>query len=226
VIQENLTGTRVVRAFGRQAYEMEKIDDKNEENRRKTLKVIRAFAGLWTSLDALCGLEIAAITIFGIVLCVGGSLSIGEFTAFTSYVFLFFWPIRGCGRVLNHFSRTRVAAGRIDEVFDAPEEEGLDSGEMPALDGDIRFEDVCFSYDTVPVLKNLTMTIPAGSTVAFLGGTGSASPPSPCCCSGFTTSRAGASPSAARTFAGSKRLTCEAGSASCFRSRFCIPKAS
>jgi ATP-binding cassette subfamily B protein len=173
VIQENLTGTRVVRAFGRQAHEMAKFDKENEENRRRTLKVIRAFANLWTTLDGLCGLEIAVIMIFGIVLCVQGSLSVGEFTAFTSYVFLFFWPIRGFGRTLNHFSKTLVAAGRIEEVLNAKEEEDLDQGLTPDTSGDICFQDVCFSYDSVPVLRNLSMTIPGGATVAFLGGTGS-----------------------------------------------------
>jgi ATP-binding cassette subfamily B protein len=173
VIQENLTGTRVVRAFGRQAHELGKFDKENEENRRRTLKVIRAFANLWTTLDGLCGLEIAAIMIFGIVLSVNGQLSIGEFTAFTSYVFLFFWPIRGFGRTLNHFSKTLVAVGRIEEVMNAKEEEDLDQGLVPDTSGDICFKDVCFSYDTVPVLQDLSMTIPGGATVAFLGGTGS-----------------------------------------------------
>jgi ATP-binding cassette subfamily B protein len=173
VIQENLTGTRVVRAFGRQAYEMEKFDEKNEENRRRSLTVVRSFASLWTALDGICGIEIAAVLVVGILLCVDGRLTIGEFTAFTSYVFLFFWPIRGFGRALNHFSRTLVAAGRIEEVFTEKEEEDLDSGLTPDLGGDICFKDVCFAYDTVPVIQNLNMTIPGGATVAFLGGTGS-----------------------------------------------------
>ncbi len=173
VIQENLTGTRVVRAFGRQAFEMERFDEKNEENRRCTTTLIRSFATLWTTLDGICGVEIAAVLVVGILLCVNGRLTIGEFSAFTSYVFLFFWPIRGFGRALNHFSRTLVAAGRIEEVYNAKEEEDLDCGLTPDLSGDIRFENVCFAYDTVPVLKNLNMTIPGGATVAFLGGTGS-----------------------------------------------------
>ncbi len=173
VIQENLTGTRVVRAFGRQAFEMEKFDEKNEENRKKTFTLIRAFAGLWSTLDAICGLEIAAVLVTGILLVVNGQLTVGAFTAFTSYVYIFFWPIRGFGRALNDFSRTLVAAGRIEEVMKAEEEEDLDTGLTPDLNGDICFDNVCFAYDTVPVLKNLTMTIPGGSTVAFLGGTGS-----------------------------------------------------
>ena len=173
VIQENLTGTRVVRAFGRQTYEMKKFDEKNEENRQRTNTVIRAFAGLWASLDAICGLEIAAVLVVGILLVVNGQLTVGAFTAFTAYVFLFFWPIRGFGRALNDFSHTLVSAGRIEEVMKAKEEEDLDTGLTPDLSGDICFKDVCFAYDTVPVLQKLNMTIPGGATVAFLGGTGS-----------------------------------------------------
>ena len=173
VIQENLTGTRVVRAFGRQSYEMEKFDEKNEENRRKTFTVIRSFAALWTALDAICGVEIAAVLIAGILLSANGQLTIGAFTAFTSYVFLFFWPIRGFGRALNHFSRTLVAAGRIEEVYHAKEEADLDTGLTVDLNGDICFKDVSFAYDKVPVIQNLNMTIPGGATVAFLGDTGS-----------------------------------------------------
>jgi ATP-binding cassette subfamily B protein len=75
--------------------------------------------------------------------------------------------------VLNHFSRTLVAVDRIEEVFNAEEEDGLDEGLTPDLSGDICFKDVNFAYDTTPVIKNLNMTIKGGSTVAFLGGTGS-----------------------------------------------------
>ncbi|NLO47841.1 MAG: ABC transporter ATP-binding protein [Clostridiales bacterium] len=173
VIQENLTGTRVVRAFGRQAHELSKFDEQNEENRKRLLKVNYTFANLWATLDLMCGLEIALIMIVGIILTVDGKLTVGQYTAFSSYVFLFFWPIRGFGRVLNQFSRTMVAVGRIEEIFHEKEEEDLDSGLTPDMSGDICFTDVDFAYDTVPVIKKMNMTIKGGSTVAFLGGTGS-----------------------------------------------------
>ena len=173
VIQENLTGTRVVRAFGREQFEMQKFDEQNEEHRYRLIKLNDMFANLWTTLDILCGIEIGLVLILSIVMTVRGSMTVGQFTAFNSYVFMFFWPIRNFGRVLNHTSRTMVAAGRIEEIFAVPEEEGLDSGETPDMSGDIVFHDVSFAYDNTPVLKHLNMTIPGGSTVAFLGGTGS-----------------------------------------------------
>ncbi len=173
VMQENLTGIRVVRAFGRSAFEMGKFNVKNEENCRRIVKVTNNFAALWALLDLLCGMEIAIIMIVGIVLVVNGSLTVGLFTAFTSYVFTFFWPIRGFGRVLSQFSKTIVAVGRIEEIFNAEEEKDLDEGITPPMNGDIEFKDVSFSYDSVPVLDHLDMKIKGGSTVAFLGGTGS-----------------------------------------------------
>jgi ATP-binding cassette subfamily B protein len=128
-MQENLTGIRVVRAFGRSAYEMDRFNVKNEENCRRIIRVANNFASLWALLDLLCGIEIAVIMTAGIVLVAGDRLTVGLFTAFTTYVFTFFWPIRGFGRILSQFGKTLVAVGRIEELFDAEEEKDLDEGE-------------------------------------------------------------------------------------------------
>ena len=173
VIQENITGIRVVRAFGRSGFELDKFDAANEENRWKLLTVDRTFAALWAVLDLLCGMEYAAVLIAGILLAVRGNLTIGQFTVFLSYVFTFFWPIRGFGRVLSELTRTLVAAGRLEEIFRAEEEADLETGSDPSLRGDIDFRDVSFSYGENPVLQHLDLHIPGGCTAAVLGGTGS-----------------------------------------------------
>ena len=173
VLQENVTGIRVVRAFGRSRFELDKFNKANDDNRDKLLKVNSTFAALWATLDLLCGIEFAAVLVVGILLALKGQLTIGQFTVFLSYVYTFFWPIRGFGRVLSQLSRTLVAAGRLEEIFQAKEEEGLEEGDTPALRGDIDFRDVCFAYGANPVLDHLNMHIPGGSTVAILGGTGS-----------------------------------------------------
>ncbi|MDR2606130.1 MAG: ABC transporter ATP-binding protein/permease, partial [Oscillospiraceae bacterium] len=173
VIQENLTGTRVVRAFGRQQFEMEKFDAQNEENRKRMLKLNFAFASLWAILDVLMGIATILVLCIGIVMVVRGTLTIGKFTAFNAYMFTFFWPLRTFGRVISTLSHVMVAVGRIEEVMNAEEEGGLDSGLTPNLNGDIVFRNVEFGYDKNMVLKKLNMTIPAGKTAAFLGGTGS-----------------------------------------------------
>ncbi|MBR3554278.1 MAG: ABC transporter ATP-binding protein [Oscillospiraceae bacterium] len=172
VLQENVTGIRVVRAFGRSRFELDKFNKANDENRAMLLKVNNSFAALWATLDLLCGVEFAAVLVLGILLALKGSLTIGQFTVFLSYVYTFFWPIRGFGRVLSQLSRTMVAVGRLEEIFRAEEEEGLEEGETPSLRGDVDFRDVSFSYGSTPVLDHLSMHIPGGSTVAILGGTG------------------------------------------------------
>ena len=173
VMQENVTGIRVVRAFGRSGFELEKFNTANEENRKMLIRANSSFASLWATLDLVCGMEFAAVLVVGILLAVRGSLSVGQFTVFLSYVYTFFWPIRGFGRVLSQFSRTLVAVGRLEEIFRAEEEEGLEEGDTPSLRGDVDFRDVSFSYGGQPVLQHLSMHIPGGSTVAILGGTGS-----------------------------------------------------
>ena len=173
VMQENVTGIRVVRAFGRSGFELDRFNAANEENRKELLRVNRTFASLWAALDVLCGMEFAAVLIVGIFLAVGGRLTIGQFTVFLSYVYTFFWPIRGFGRVLSELSRTLVAAGRLEEIFKAEEEEDLETGSEPSLRGDVDFRDVTFSYGDSPVLQHLDLHIPGGTTAAILGGTGS-----------------------------------------------------
>ena len=137
------------------------------------LQVNHAFAALWSVLDLLCGMEFAAVLAVGVILSLRGSLTVGEFTVFISYVYTFFWPIRGFGRVLSQFSRTLVAAGRLEEIFRAEEEADLEEGETPDLRGDVDFRDVTFAYDGAKVLDHLDLHIPGGSTAAILGGTGS-----------------------------------------------------
>ena len=173
VMQENVTGIRVVRAFGRSGFELDKFRTANEENRKRLLKVNRTFASLWAVLDLLCGLTFAAVLITGVYLAVAGQLTIGQFTVFISYMYTFFWPIRGFGRILSELTRTLVAVGRLEEIFAAKEEEDLEEGGAPSLRGDVDFRDVTFSYGEQPVLQHLTMHIPGGSTAAILGGTGS-----------------------------------------------------
>ena len=173
VMQENVTGIRVVRAFGRSRYELDKFNAANEENRKKLLKVNYTFSSLWAVLDLLCGMEFAAVLVVGVFLAVSGKLTVGQFTVFISYMYTFFWPIRGFGRVLSELSRTLVAVGRLEEIFRAEEEADLEEGEAPSLRGDVDFRDVSFAYGSAPVLSHLNMHIPGGSTVAILGGTGS-----------------------------------------------------
>lgn len=173
VIQENLTGVRVVRAFGRQRFERDKFYEANEANRGAKLGFYRQLTRLWLSLDLLSGLQLSLVTILGVILTVHGSITIGQFTALASYAAIFLSPIQDLGKHLSAISQARIAASRIEEIMDIPEEDPVVMGVRPDLKGDIVFDHVCFSYGDAPVIQDLSMTIPAGSTIAILGGTGS-----------------------------------------------------
>ena len=173
IVQENLTGARVVRAFGRQRYELDKFNKANVTLRDEIIKLNNMFAYLWGSLDVISGAQIVIVAVFGIMFTVKGSLTLGQYIAFTSYVWFFLWPLRGFGRVLSDFGRTLISVGRVQEILDEKEEEGFDEGLEPDMSGDIVFKDVCFSYGNQEVLKDLNMTVKGGQTVAILGGTGS-----------------------------------------------------
>ena len=150
VIQENLTGARVVRAFGRERFELDKMQVENEKLRSSLFALNGMLARLWCSLDILTGIQIAAVTIFGIIFTVNGRITLGQYTAFLSYVTIFLMPVQDFGRVLGSFSRALIAAGRVEEILD-----------------------VSFSFGDAPVLQHLNLTIHGGETVAILGGTGS-----------------------------------------------------
>ena len=173
VIQENLTGARVVRAFGRQCHEREKMHRANEELRGEHVALNVELSKLWFALDLLGGGQMLLVTVFGVIFTVKGFISLGEYTAFLSYAFLFLGPIQNLGKSLASLSRTGIAFSRLEEVFAAEEEEPTAEGLAPGLSGDIVFRDVCFSYGGKAVLEKLNMTIPGGKTVAILGGTGS-----------------------------------------------------
>ncbi len=174
VVQENLTGTRVVRAFGRERYELDKFVDANEKLRSSTISLNNMFAYLWTGLDIVSGVQVALVAVFGIIYAVDGSLSLGEFTAFSGYVYSFIWPLRNFGRVLSDLGRSLISVGRIEEVLHEKPEDKVENGTTPPLGGDIEFKDVSFGYESgQKVLDHLDMHIAGGSTVAILGGTGS-----------------------------------------------------
>ncbi len=173
VIQENLTGARVVRAFGREKFELEKMTGENEKLRKEQISFNSELANLWLSLDVLSGLQIALVTIIGVIFTVRGRITLGQYTAFLSYVSIFLMPISNFGRVLGSVSRTQVAVGRIEEILAVSEEDPVEDGVTPPLHGDIVFDHVSFAYDKTPVLENLDLTIHGGETVAILGGTGS-----------------------------------------------------
>ncbi|SHJ00585.1 ATP-binding cassette, subfamily B [Geosporobacter subterraneus DSM 17957] len=174
VLQENLTGIRVVRAFGRQAFEAEKFEKSNAEYRDLTYDLIRLLAGYWSLSDLLTMLQIGAVVVVGAYWASIGRITLGTLVVFTTYETMLLWPIRQMGRILTDMGKTLVSIGRIEEIFQHPMEDMDTDGQKPKIEGDIVFENVSFSYDgESPVLKNISFHAEKGKTVAILGATGS-----------------------------------------------------
>lgn len=176
IVQENLTGVRVVRAFGREVYEKEKFDNQNRYYMGLWDRVNRMFCRYWSVADLIANLQIMLLVVFGAVFAIRGELSAGAYIAFLSYNGYLTWPIRQLGRVISEMSKAGVSLRRIEGILNAAPERDEDGAEHVTTDyrGDIAFDRVSFSFDgKTPVLEDVSFTVPAGSTVGILGGTGS-----------------------------------------------------
>ncbi len=171
--QENLTGVRVVRAFGRERYEVERFNEKNEAFSRLWIRLGKLLSVYWASGTLLTCLQVMTIILVGTWETVHGGMTLGEFLAFVTYNEALTWPVRALGRVLSDMSKAGVSMDRVGYILRAPEEEDdPQAQEMPQA-GDIVFNHVSFGYEGQPVLRDVSFTIPQGSTFAILGATGS-----------------------------------------------------
>ena len=173
MVQENLTGVRVVRAFGRESFELGKFNEKNDRFSELWIRLGRVLAVYWASGTLLTCLQVMVVLILGVVEAVNGELSLGGFLAFVSYNSTLAWPVRSLGRVLADMSKAGVSMDRVAYILGAEEERELPGAEDAPMDGDIVFSHVSFGYEGQEVLRDVSFTVPAGSTFAILGGTGS-----------------------------------------------------
>ncbi|WP_343250211.1 ABC transporter ATP-binding protein [Diplocloster hominis] len=128
VVQENATGVRVVRAFGREQFEMERFDEKNNAFAKLWIRLGTLSGVYWGIGDLITGLQVVAVIIFGVVEAVNGFISVGEFIAFAAYNSTLVWPIRGLGRILSDMSKAGVSFERVDYIIRSQEEKyGRDS---------------------------------------------------------------------------------------------------
>ena len=172
-VQENLTGVRVVRAFGREKYEIDRFDEKNNAYSNLWVHLGKLMSVYWASGDLITNLQVLTVMVTGVILAVNGRITLGEFMAFISYNASLTWPVRSLGRIISDMSKAGVSMERVAYILEAEEEKDAKVGK-PAMDGDICFHNVSFGYSQDhPVLKNINFTIPSGSTFAILGTTGS-----------------------------------------------------
>ena len=174
MVQENLTGVRVVRAFGRERYERDRFGKQNTYYTNLWKKLGRLMAFFWSSADILSGVQIMLVVVFGVLFCLRSGMTAGQFIAFVSYNGMLVWPVRQLGRMISEMSKAGVGIDRIGYIMDAEEERDEPGAAKPPLDGDICFEHVSFGYEGCPeMLHDISLTIPAGTTLGILGGTGS-----------------------------------------------------
>ena len=175
IAQENLTGVRVVRAFGRERYERDRFAAQNDKYTSCWIGLCRTLSDFWAVGDFTSCLQVLLVVVLGTVVCVHGEMTPGEFVSFSLYNTMLINPVRRLGRMISEMSKAGVSVDRLGEVLEAePEQDAPDAAEAP-MDRDITFENVSFRYedDTPEVLQNVSFTIPAGKSFGILGGTGS-----------------------------------------------------
>ena len=174
VLQENLSGVRVVRAFGREEHEIDRFEDVNASHRNITYKLIETLAVFWASSDFLTLLQNGIVLVVGAGMVIRGELHIGTLTAFITYVSMLLWPVKQLGRLLSEFGKTTVSIGRIEEILNEDIEVDQPNEGEPEIYGNISFQNVSFGYDEHQrVLENVSFDLPVGSTLGILGSTGS-----------------------------------------------------
>jgi len=172
--QENLTGVRVVRAFGQERSEMDKFTKQNDYYTSLWIKMAKVLSRFWSVSDIFSGIQVMLVVVFGAALCIRGHLTEGEYIAFISYNSMLVWPIRQLGRMISEMSKAGVSIDRVFYIMNSPiETDAADAADAP-MDGDICFHNVSFAYENSPeLLHNISFTMKAGTTLGILGGTGS-----------------------------------------------------
>jgi ATP-binding cassette subfamily B multidrug efflux pump len=176
--QENFSGVRVIRAYVQEEPEIANFEKANREYIARSLKLVRLMGMLWPTLETMLGLAIVLVLWLGGREVLLGRIKIGDFVAFNTFMVQLTWPVIALGWVINIFQRGTASLVRIDqlmkekpEITDAPSVNRLSPGEE--LVGDLEFRNLNFSYNGVSVLHNIDLHIPAGTSMAIVGPTGS-----------------------------------------------------
>jgi ATP-binding cassette subfamily B protein len=173
-LQENLTGIRVVRAFARQDYEIEKFGAKNANFRNNNYRLIRLMGIYWSTSDLFAMSQIGIVLISGALFVLNGSITVGNLFEFVTMVSMVIWPVRQLGRVLTDTGKAVVSLGRINEMLSEEQEHpGLTPSQGRAR-GEIDIQGLEFAYESGrPVLSDISLHIEAGETLAIVGPPGS-----------------------------------------------------
>ncbi len=175
VLQENVNGVRVVKAFANENFEIEKFDKENRSFADENRKLTNMMAAYWGLSDFVTMLQYVLTLSVSIFLVQTSQVSAGDIIACLMYIGMLVWPIRGLGRIIGDFGKAVVASKRIEEILAIPDEYQNDGSEKPQVTGKIEFNNVGFRFDDSDknLLNNVTFTINPGETIAIIGKTGS-----------------------------------------------------
>ena len=173
--QENFSGARLIRAFAQEEAEIASFETANKEYIHRSLYLVRLMAMLWPTLEFVLGLSLMITLLVGGHEVVQHQISVGEFTSFNVYMVQLIWPIIAVGWVVNLFQRGTASVVRIDELLKhQPDIADASAAVDIPVAGEIEFRNLTFSYpDAPPVLHDINLRIPAGSSLAIVGPTGS-----------------------------------------------------
>lgn len=174
-VQENLSGIRVVKAYTREEFAIAEFDRSNREYLSRNIALIRLQGALYPLMRALLGMAFVVLLWLGGLKVIAGSISLGEFVAFMSYLGMLVWPVIALGWVINIFQRGAASMSRIQRILDEPPEIHDSAATLPisGLKGAIEVRHLTFAYNGTVVLKDINLKVPRGKTLAVVGATGS-----------------------------------------------------
>ncbi len=197
--QENFSGARLIRAYVQEEAEIKAFERENKEYIRRSLKLVRLMGMLWPTLELMLGCAVVLVLWLGgrevltgqltltrvtnlvgtypgitTTLKIDGSMSVGQFVSFSTYMMQLTWPIIALGWVINIFQRGTASLIRINEIMqEQPEIQDAPHAQAREINGEIEFRDLNFGYDGKLVLRDVNLRVPAGSSLAIVGPTGS-----------------------------------------------------
>ena len=175
-VQENVSGSRVVKAFANESYEVKKFKKLNRKFTDSDYKLIKKMAFFWSASDFICFMQFCLIAVFGVIYASREVISLGTYIAFITYGGNIIWPMRQLGRVVGDFSKTTVAVNRLEHIIDNKDEyDETEPNLTPEIKGNVNFDKVTFKFDdsNKDQLIDVDFQVKSGETVAIIGKTGS-----------------------------------------------------
>src|SRR5579872_3633255 len=172
--QENFSGARLIRAYVQEDAEIRAFEAENQEYIRRSLKLVRLMGMLWPTLELIMGCAVVLVLWLGGREVLGAHISVGQFVSFSTYMMQLTWPVIALGYVINLFQRGTASLVRLNEIMqEQPEIKDAPGAQDREIAGEIEFRGLNFSYNGKQVLHDLNLRVPAGSSLAIVGPTGS-----------------------------------------------------